>query len=182
MISGVNDFHPSKKYSSNLNKKVSVLSLINKYSKVYSLVQNTRRSKNLNIDIKCDEKLSLSFGGNVIEYIISMLFDNIWKYSVDGSSPKIIVYENDNNLLNIKLINQSKPITECQCLFEKGFQEDVKSEGFGYGLFWATLLVSHYNELSGLELEDDYLVITHEQNQLDDGMAEQIFTLKNILL
>ena len=47
MIAGVNEFHPSSNYSANLDKKSNLLNLLDKYSKVFSLIVNTRRSKNI---------------------------------------------------------------------------------------------------------------------------------------
>lgn len=178
MISGVNDFHPSRKYSGNLHKSISLELLLDKYSKVHSLVQNTRRAKNLNIEINCPPRLNISFGGNIIEYIISIFLDNIWKYSISDSSPKIVVNEAEENLISIDFINESLPIKEHGNLFKKGYQEDSDSEGFGYGLFWTEILVTHYNELSGAE--SGSLELHHEQIAINEKLTEQIFSLRNV--
>lgn len=178
MISGVNDFHPSRHYSTNLNKKVSIRHILEKYSQIYSLIQNTRRAKNLNIDIMCDEKINVSFGGNIVEYIVSVLFDNLWKYSLSDTQPKVCVHENEIGLLNIEFSNTSPVIEKPDTIFEKGYQEDASSEGFGYGLFWIIILIEHYNEIS--KIQDNFLELTHHQTSINSDIAEQKFILKNI--
>lgn len=179
-ISGVNDFHPTKQSSTSAgtHKKAYLFSVLDKYAKVYSLIQNTRRAKELNIEIDCDDQAAISFGSSVIEYIISVMLDNIWKYSLTGSSPSVAVITNDNGFLDIVFSNTSAPITECDCIFEKGYQEEQKSEGFGYGLFWSTLLVSHYNELA--EIEEHPLELNHSQSTQSKNEATQKFSLRNI--
>lgn len=180
MISGVNDFHPPREYSRNFTKEISLELLLNKYSKLHSLVQNTRRAKDLNIDISCPSRINISFGGNIVEYIISMFFDNMWKYSLSTTSPKVYVNKIDDNLISIEFINESLPINKCDCLFAKGYQENGASEGFGYGLFWAELLVSHYNELIGSDSDTELLELHHEQIPINEEKSEQRFSLKNI--
>ena len=51
MIAGVNEFHPSSQYSKNLDKKSKLLPVLEKYLTVYSLILNTRRSKELSFDL-----------------------------------------------------------------------------------------------------------------------------------
>ncbi len=179
-ISGVNDFHPTRQSSAQVNSKTRLLPVLDKYTKVYSLIQNTRRSKDLKIIINCNNGETVDFASSIIEYIISVMLDNIWKYSLSGSSPLIEVKPNSIGFLDIVFSNISPPIADCNCIFEKGHQEDRKSEGFGYGLFWTALLVSHYNELAAIE--EHPLELTHNQKLLNEHEAEQTFTLRNIRL
>lgn len=178
MIAGVNEFHPNRSYSSNLDKKVNLYAILDKYSQVYSLVRNTRRARNLNILIKCDLKTKVIFSSHIIEYICSIFIDNIWKYSVNNSKPVITTLVKDSGDIDLEFINISDPISDIDVIFEKGHQINEKSEGFGYGLFWATLLVNYYNELSGRDLEK--LTIDHNQRIDIDGNTEQVFTIRNI--
>lgn len=111
-----------------------------------------------------------------------MLFDNIWKYSISESAPKVLVDKKKHNLISIDFINQSLPIRTPENIFDKGFQERQNSEGFGYGLFWTDILVSHYNELFGHDekIDSDRLKIRHKQKIINHEKAEQTFSLRNI--
>ena len=106
------------------------------------------------------------------------MLDNIWKYSISGSSPSISVTSSEHGFIEIIFTNISAPIAGIEYIFEKGYQEDQKSEGFGYGLFWTTLLVSHYNELA--TIEEYPLTLSHTQDIQNMQQAKQIFTLRNI--
>lgn len=177
-ISGVNDFHPTKQGIPNSSSNVALFAVIDKYSKIYSLIQNTRRSKNLDIEINCNKNKVIGFGSSIIEYVISVIMDNIWKYSLSNSSPAVFAKCNDKGFIDIIFSNTSSPIEGIECLFDKGYQEDRKSEGFGYGLYWSTLLVSHYNESANIE--DDLLELSHYQTILSEHEAQQVFALRNI--
>lgn len=179
MISGINDFHPSTKYSGNLYKESKLMPLLDKYTKIYSLIENTRRSENLQIEIKCDDRLKIKFGGKIIEYIISVLVDNMWKYSLSSTSPAIIVERKNEELINIIFENTSCKLEKCEEIFSKGYQQNIKSEGFGYGLYWANLLIFHYNELYGFDAQDP-LELTHQQHKVDEKHYKQLFIVNNI--
>lgn len=178
MISGVNEFHPARKYSVDLEKKSNLYSVLDKYAKVHSLISNTRRAKNLNIKISCSKKIDVSFAANIIEYLVSILFDNIWKYSTSGSTASVSIQRKANGFIDIDFENISAPIAIKDELFKKGVQQDSCSEGFGYGLYWASLLCGYYNELSGRS--SNLLSITHNQNLIDESMAKQNFVIRNV--
>jgi len=178
MIAGVNEFHPSSHYSANLDKKTNLLKVLDKYSKVFSLIVNTRRSKNINFNFDVHKKTNISFASHMIEYIISIMMDNIWKYSIDSSNATISAVESKNNDITLKFTNISKPIIDPEIIFEKGFQSKDESEGFGYGLYWAQILIQHYNELS--KRNSDFLELVHEQQIIDNEKAKQIFIIRNL--
>jgi K+-sensing histidine kinase KdpD len=109
--------------------------------------------------------------------IISILCDNIWKYSVNNSEPEIIAEKNEEDDITLCFVNNSLLSCETDKIFERGYQHDDQSEGFGYGLYWAGILIDHYNELSGRS--EGLLELKH--NQLSSNNTyEQIFTLENI--
>ncbi|MDT8878748.1 hypothetical protein RSO68_04640 [Halomonas saccharevitans] len=178
MIAGVNEFHPSSHYSANLDKKVNLLKVLDKYSKVFSLIVNTRRSKNINFQFDVDEKTNITFASHMIEYIVSIMMDNIWKYSIDESTATISAKENKNHDIELRFTNVSRPIIDPGVIFEKGFQSKEESEGFGYGLYWAQVLIQHYNELS--KRTSDLLELVHEQELMDDEKAKQVFIIRNL--
>lgn len=177
MITGVNDFSPSEKYAENLDKQVSLYSIIDRSSKIYSLVSNIRRAKRLSIEISCSKKMRIGFGAKIIEYIISILCDNVWKYSIDDGVAQVIAKKNDYGDVNLSFINISKSICATQNIFNRGYQGDDQFEGFGYGLYWATILIDYYNELSGRG--DDKLELKHYQIKTNNTF-EQHFILENI--
>ncbi|ENO1896856.1 sensor histidine kinase [Vibrio vulnificus] len=178
MIAGVNEFHPSSHYSANLDKKTSLLKILDKYSKVFSLIVNTRRSKNLNFYFDVHKETKITFASHIIEYIISIMMDNIWKYSIDSSTATISAVRNKNDDVTLMFTNISKPIIDSKAIFEKGFQSNSESEGFGYGLYWAQVLTQHYNVLS--KRTSDILELVHEQQILDGDKAKQIFIIRNL--
>ncbi len=181
MITGVHQFHPDRTGNFNYTKKSNLYMLLTKYKDIYSLIRNTRRAKEFKIIIECDEKLVSSMSSNIIENIFSILIDNMWKYSLDNSIATISVYENDEGFLDCTFKNFSKPIIEDTKIFEKGYQVEEKSEGFGYGLYWLRLLISYYNrEGTTNEITSNLLAIEHTQKYISDIKAEQIFTLRNI--
>ncbi len=178
MIAGVNEFHPSSHYSANLDKKSNLLKVLDKYSKVFSLIVNTRRSKNIKFHFDVHKKTNITFASQMIEYIISIMVDNIWKYSLDESTATISTTENNNGDIELKFTNISKPIINSEMIFEKGFQSKDESEGFGYGLYWAQVLIQHYNELS--KRNSDFLELVHEQQVIDNEKAQQVFIIRNL--
>lgn len=178
MIAGVNEFHPSAHYSANLDKKSNLLKILDKYSKIFSLIINTRRSKDIDFFFEVSDKTNVSFASHIVEYIISILVDNIWKYSIDGSVATISSIQNNKDDIDLKFINISNFIVDSDMIFEKGFQSKGGSEGFGYGLYWAQVLIQHYNELS--KRNTDLLELTHEQKIIDNEKAKQIFIIRNL--
>jgi len=178
MIAGVNEFHPSSHYSANLNKQSNLLKMLSKYSKVFSLILNTRRSKNIKFDFDVDKKTNITFASHIIEYIISIMMDNIWKYSLNESTATISTRANNNSDIELKFTNVSKPISHSEKIFDKGFQSKNESEGFGYGLYWAQVLIQHYNDLS--KRNSDFLELVHAQQEIDNEKAQQIFIIRNL--
>jgi len=160
-----------------VNQRV-LYEIILKYKNIFSIIENTRRAKKLNINIKCNHDLTSSFASNILEYIFAIIIDNLWKYSENNSTPFIIVKETENYLAECHFKNDSINLIDKESIFEKGYQEDKKSEGFGYGLYWLKLLIEHYNKLLG-EDATNLMSIEHSQNHIDNKI-EQIFIVRNI--
>jgi K+-sensing histidine kinase KdpD len=178
MIAGVNEFHPSRSYSTNLEKKANLHQILNKYTSIYSLIQNTRRAKNIEIKIICPREMEISFASQIVEYIFSIFIDNMWKYSLDNSKATIEVKLSNSNFYDIVFTNDSMLIENTAQIFNKGFQENSESEGFGYGLYWASILARHYNELG--KRTTSLMSIEHSQYEISSKEAKQIFTIRNI--
>ncbi len=178
MIAGVNEFHPSSHYSANLEKKADLLKVLNKYSKVYSLIENTRRTKKLVFKFNIYKNAKITFASHIVEYIISIIIDNIWKYSLDSSQAEVTAIKEKNNDASLIFTNISKPINDSKLIFNKGFQSRSESEGFGYGLYWAKILIQHYNELSKRNF--GLLELIHEQELISSEKAMQKFTIRNL--
>jgi len=178
MITGVNEFFPNKNYSKNLSKKVNLYNILDKYKNVYSLIHNTRRASNLDIKINCNKNIDIVYGSHIVEYIVSILIDNIWKYSLDNSVPLIDMIIKDG-YLDLIFNNISEPIIEPKKIFTKGFQSTTDSEGFGYGLYWISLLIEHYNSLN-ISGAENHLYVHHTQGFLSKNKSNQKFILGNI--
>ena len=180
MISGVHNFHPIQANKQSPGGGMSLQSIITKYFDVYSLIRNPRRSKNLIIEMNPLYDANISFGINCVEYMISVLIDNIWKYSVDGSTANVEIIVNADETANIIFTNRSKIIKCPDKIFERGYQQTSRSDGFGYGLFWIGLLIDYYNESN--ESYRDSASIEHDQKIVDDSDAIQRFMINNILI
>ena len=132
----------------------------------------------LNLDIKFADNLYIPIFGEIFEYLFSILMDNVWKYSLPGTTVSVSAEIHSHGLADLTFSNKSFPLPERFDVFAKGKQVDQNAEGFGYGLFWGLVLIDHYNSLTG----DDYpdLALIHEDNRITDCLSEQQFILKNL--
>ncbi len=177
MLAGVNQFHSATSGFQESEKRC-LSDIIQKYFAIHSIIRNERRSKDLSLELGFDTNLYISKHVDIFEYLISLLMDNAWKYSL----PKTKVYVSTNihnqESLDVTFINQSRKLPEEFDIFAKGSQADEGSEGFGYGLFWGLILVDHYNNLS--QDIPCRLAFTHEEHLIDSNNAEQRFILSGI--
>ena len=74
---------------------------------------------------------------------MAVFVDNARKYSlVEVDVVRIFTTQGDTaGMVNLVFENPSKEIVEPTRIFYKGYQQDDLSEGFGFGLFWAKVLV-----------------------------------------
>lgn len=181
MITGVHNFHPDISNTKNIHKKTNLFSIVKKYVDIFSLIQNSRRAKDLEFNIEIDGKIVSSLSSNIIEYIVSILVDNVWKYSVEATKVNISLVQTTDLLVELQIKNISNIINDVESIFEKGYQGKKESEGFGYGLYWLQLLVNYYNRTGEEnEIVDSPLIVEHRQNILDENVAEQTFIIRNI--
>jgi len=180
MMCGVHQFHQihTPKHS---NDKRKLTDIIHKQMEMYSLIQNTRRARDLNYEIKVPETINIINQASKIEYLTAIFCDNIWKYADPEYPVKILVTKRDE-LVDLSFINTGKPIPEGADIFIEGEQIDRKSEGFGYGLAWAQVLTYQYNDDLGILETDSELKIEHEESKIQSGKCSHKFIIKNIAI
>lgn len=179
MITGVHEFHSTP---SNISQKAFKLKdLINYYFTVYSIIKEEGRTEKLSINNLIDEKYHVEKYSDFIKYILVILIDNAWKYSINKSTLTVNLVKISNEYYNIEIVNQSKKIPNDLNIFEMGTKANENSKGFGYGLYWIKTLENSYNTLT--ENNDDIkLQIVHEQISSQSNFSFQKFTIKNINL
>lgn len=179
MITGVNEFHPTDFPGGNVSKKRHIKEIIQKYFAIHSIIKNPRRAENLELIMKIDEDINISFCLDVFEYLVSILMDNIWKYSANKTKIEVTAIRKNKEFADIIFRNISAFIPNDIDIFSKGGKIDKESEGFGYGLYWAGILIYHYNRLSSKE--KDILKISHDQERIDKDLWMQEFSLNNLI-
>lgn len=190
LICGVYEFFPDEGLSSaNQAARINLKNTISRLKDTYSLIKNTRRATDLNIDIEVSGDIFIARLPLVVEYLLVVLIDNLWKYSFDKASVAIRTVVLDENIMNIEFTNHGMHIPQAANVFSKGYKLDHASEGFGFGLFWAKILCEYYNRSAGRET--DFVDITHTQQALPQilideedlllpSISKHTFTLHNI--
>jgi K+-sensing histidine kinase KdpD len=107
----------------------------------------------------------------------AVIVDNAWKHSFGRTALAVRVHRKPGPFVDISFTNTSKPIPPGVEIFAKGVKGNSDTNGFGFGLSWATILVDCYNSQVGRVANP--LGITHRQTLRDDGLADQCFTLVN---
>ncbi|GJI98924.1 hypothetical protein RugamoR57_56420 [Duganella caerulea] len=180
MIAGVYNFDPYDEKTPLASSAICLYDVLTRYKDTYSLIRNTRRTTALRFRI--DEDLKTVFISNqkhVIEYIFAILIDNVWKYSLNNTPVVISATKSNANLIDISVSNFSEFISQDEKLFDRGYQVNTASEGFGFGLYWATLLVDHYNR--ALKRSENLLILEHTQKKTFNDLRQmQVFSIKNI--
>lgn len=176
MISGVNEFRSSLGGIQQDSPR-KLVSIINKYFKIYSILKSAHRNPNLKLNLIINDNIFLPLCPDIYEYLISILVDNAWKYSLPDTELKIEINIYENNHADILFINESTPFEADVDIFAKGQKAVKDSEGFGYGLFWARILIDYYNRL--LNKHSISLELKHLQELKSDITAVQTFKLVN---
>ncbi|MCW7502319.1 histidine kinase [Leptospira soteropolitanensis] len=178
MISGVNDFQPGEvKHTS--TSKYPLTPILRKYFSIHAILKNAYRAENLELRIESDRNFLIQKGGDNIEYIFNILFDNIWKYSISNTEVLVTIIHKEKNIFDISVKNESKQISDGLEIFSLGIKGDNTSKGFGFGLSWARTLINHYNNMLYENIPD--LDLTHKQIKNEDKYY-QIFTIHNVVL
>lgn len=182
MITGVHEFHSLPNNIS--NKNINLNSLITTYFKMYSIIKENGRTKNLDLNNLVSNDIYVSACSDFIKYLIAILIDNAWKYSIDDSKLTVNLNLIEKNRYNLKFTNKSKLIPKYFNPFIMGSKLDESSKGFGYGLNWAKTLEANYNSLMQFETGKEF-EITHRQIHANDSLNKegfQEFTLSNLIL
>lgn len=183
MITGVNEFHTPEKLQLKETSKKNLYQLIDKYYQIHSILKDQHRPANIFLDIFIDKANIIEIGGDYIEYIVSLLIDNVWKHSMDDSEVIVQGYVNKKSLYTVNFTNISKPIKTENNIFDLGVKGHSGTKGLGYGLNWITVLIEHYNKLFNNDAEEgEKLSIEHTESIISDDKAKQVFSLQNIIL
>lgn len=178
MMTGVIEFQPTDAADIGPRKERRLHDIVLKYFTMYSIVRSANRADNLTLDTSFHPQTIVTYGVEVVEYLFSVLIDNVWKYSLPGSEVRVTVDMGAPGVADVTVQNFSHPISEQLDLFSPGTKADPETKGFGYGLFWATVLIEQYNSRG---VSTDYrLELTHRQHVLPNGAAIQSFTLRNL--
>jgi len=181
MITGVTEFHPDDTIKDQVSEKKQLSQLVKNYFNIHSIIKNVRDATELNLHILTEENIYITFCADTIEYLVSIMMDNVWKHSIKGTEVEFSVIHKDYNLCDMVVKNMSKPILEDIDIFAKGSKVDKNIEGFGFGLFWANILIDHYNN-KVKELSDDPLKLIHKQIIVEENLAKQQFILENVII
>lgn len=177
MLTGVNEFHATVAGSQEFQPH-RIQRIISNYFAIYSIVSNEQRACDLSLNCSISSEARVTIHGDIFEYLVAILLDNAWKYSLSNTTIHVSLQPTSGSLGDIIFRNRSNPLPLGFSIFEKGTQAKPDSEGFGYGLFWASILVDHYN--NAIDTTDAVLSLEHEEKRIDDNIAEQVFTIRNV--
>ena len=185
MISGVNEFHLVPETFHGKQRDLNLKQSLNTYFRLHSIVKEIGRAKNLSIDLdNVNSNIEITVGSEFIEFIISILMDNIRKYSLSDTQVTVLVETTENSqVINVLLKNYSKPINHEIDIFQLGVKSDPKSKGFGYGLCWANNLIYYYNQIFNERAnENKKLHLSHDQVLINEYEAVQTFRISNLIV
>jgi len=177
MITGVHEFHSTPAYLS--GKMINLKSLINKYFVVYSILKEEGRTKSLQFNNIIPDNFFIAKCPDFIDYMIAMLIDNAWKYSINNSTLTININKKNNGKYTLKFVNKSLALPKNLNIFELGTKADELSKGFGYGLYWIKMLENSYNNIIDNDV-DNQLKVTHKQVHENSEYSFQEFTIDNV--
>ncbi|MBM4025762.1 MAG: hypothetical protein FJ280_10195 [Planctomycetes bacterium] len=176
MLAGVYEFHPDDTGAVQVGRR-ALAELTKKYFGIYSMVKSAHRSTGLKLTLDFPESALLPHALDIYEYLLALLIDNAWKYSLPGTTLTVRANQKSRYIGDISFRNVSEPLPQSMDVFARGTKARSDGPGFGYGLHWATILVDHYNRL--VERPGEPLQITHRQTMRSNGTALQEFTLVN---
>jgi signal transduction histidine kinase len=178
MLTGVNEFTPEGTLDTPVRKDRWVHEAIRRSHAVYALIRNSHRAKDLGLKLHFLPLFVIESSPDIVEYLFSILIDNAWKYSQSGTDLDVYAEEHGDGRISVAFVNIGRPIPAELDIFSLGSKADTRSKGFGYGLFWASILIKHYN-LMRAHLPHP-LGLTHSQEVLDSQTSRQTFTITNL--
>jgi len=176
ILTGVNEFHPGYVGEKQAQPK-KLSTIIHRQFHIYSILKSVKRPTDLNLLLNFEDNIFLTLCPDIYEYLVSIFMDNSWKFSLPKTSVEVNVSILDNCLAKITFTNISLPIPKNINIFGKGEKGYPDIEGFGYGLFWGTILVDYYNRIVGKT--DDLMEVSHRETVIEGEKAIQEFTLNN---
>lgn len=181
MISGVNDFHADPVKHSQLGECIALVDVVEKCIDIYGIIVSTHRAASMKVQMSVSDTIEIRYATSIVEYMIAVLIDNTYKHAIDESLVRIYVENVRADMIDLVFENQSKLLQQPDRIFAKGYQEKKTSDGFGFGLFWAQILVDSYNAGSESECR---MQLCHEQDFLsvDYEVGLQRFIIRNIRL
>lgn len=177
MITGVHDFHPLP-VSPTTPVAHDLCDMVRRRFKMYSLLGGRNRSRGLRLTVDAEQDYRVSKGAHMIEYIVSVLMDNVWKFAQEESRVEVKVEDTGATAVNMSVANVSQYLPEQLDLFEMGSKGHADKKGFGYGLYWAQILVDRYNGSVGESPVP--LALYHDQIDVANGVARHEFILKGV--
>lgn len=183
MITGVHEFHTSPTGVS--DKEIRLSDLVNQCYDIYSVLKEEERAGQLKLNNLIPDNYYVSFCSDFVKYILAVLIDNAWKYSIDNSTLTVNINSTDNGRSRIKIVNRSKTFESHLNIFDLGVKASDSSKGFGYGLYWTKLLEFNYNAIAHqIEDNDDnkfYISHTQQPTTANPGISYQEFSLNNLI-
>ena len=183
MITGVHEFHSIP--TTTATKKINLKSLIEHNFNIYGIVKEESRTKNISLQNDINPNIYVRESSEFIKYIISVLIDNAWKYSINNSILSVNIKQLTKNRHTLTITNQSKTIPSHLNIFEMGSKANRNSKGFGYGLSWIKDLEKDYNTYSNKNETSlqNLFEIKHKQKQTEvESISYQNFILKNLIV
>lgn len=177
MITGVHEFHSSP--INITSKKISLKAIIDSNYHSYGIVKEEGRTKHLKFNNYVTVNYFVRHCSDLIKYILAVLIDNAWKYSIDNSTLTVNINHIRDDLYRLKITNTSSSIPASIDIFELGAKVNKESKGFGYGLNWIKTLETNYNQ-SLLEGKESEFRISHNQITSHNGLSFQEFILENL--
>ena len=179
MISSVIDFHPRS--SSGIIKNSHLKGMIDNYYNIYSMFKGMHRPRSLTFVNNVPTNVHIAHSEDLYCNIFAVLSENIWKYSLENSLFRVDFRRTNDKYCFVSFTNRSKPLDEDIDIFDYGSKVKKDTEGFGFGLFWVNKIVEYLNQLDIETMSGrGDLIFEHKQTVLDVGLAEQVFSLKNV--
>ena len=176
MITGVHDMHLLSGPQNLSSSSVDIEQVVRNKFAIYSLTGGANRARGLRLSLQNSGLAELRYGVPLLEYVIAVLMDNAWKFSEDDTTVTAAVSRKAAGLADLVVSNQSSPLPDDLDVFQLGAKGSSDSKGFGYGLYWAQLLVDRYS--AGLNDGRPALEIEYRQHVEKADRAIHQFSLR----
>lgn len=175
IIAGVNNFDPPK----NAFKGASREPLRAYFSRAidsYGLLESAHRCSKLIFINNLASDICVAAAPKAFEYIACILIDNCYKYSQDGTYVSIDGVHREDGKVSVRVMNYSDFALDTTRAFERGYKNNARSSGYGYGLFWTRRLIAYMNE----QLHSDININVSQQPGGDVAQFRYCFELTGV--